>query len=56
MNSKQRNRKYYKEPVRAKNTKIEIKNTLVEINKRLEDTEEWISELAGRQGNGKHPH
>ena len=31
-----------------KNTITEMKNTLEGINSRLDDTQEWISELEGR--------
>ena len=41
-------RKYKEEPKKLKNTITEIKNTLEGNNSRLDDTEEWISDLEDR--------
>ena len=43
-----RDGKYKKEQIRTKNTITEIKNTLDGINRRLKDSEEWISNLENR--------
>ena len=46
-------RKYNEQP-EMKNVITEMKNTLEGINNRLNDTEEWISELEDSNGNHCH--
>ena len=41
-------RKYMKEPIKAEETIVEMKNTLEGLNSRLDDTEVQISELEDR--------